>query len=264
MNTSSDEAAFLKAIADNPADETARLAYADWLQDRADPRAAVVRASARFLSSVRELAELRRTDQHEWANVVDPLFGRLRTVSMTWDHNDGEAVVFGSRVAPAELFHRGRILFELVSDRMGSEIVAEEPGVVVCLIVKEGDRAPLGAPLLAYLRLPIELPRPPSRPPTVPLKAFVDDLERRHEALRGSSVERILNEISQVSIAARMVFGSGRIAMYPAILRSRGIVGEPTNSQQASERLNILIEVLRVLFEEHGQPTGFAELPAAE
>lgn len=39
----SDEAAFLKAIADNPDDRTARLVYADWLQERDDVRAAWVR-----------------------------------------------------------------------------------------------------------------------------------------------------------------------------------------------------------------------------
>ncbi len=38
-----EEAAFLKAIAKNPKDETARLVFADWLQDRDDPRAPWVR-----------------------------------------------------------------------------------------------------------------------------------------------------------------------------------------------------------------------------
>ena len=39
----SEEAAFLTAIAANPEDDTARLVYADWLQDRSDPRAEYVR-----------------------------------------------------------------------------------------------------------------------------------------------------------------------------------------------------------------------------
>lgn len=42
----SDEAAFLKAIADSPDDRTARLVYADWLQERDDVRAAWVRDDA--------------------------------------------------------------------------------------------------------------------------------------------------------------------------------------------------------------------------
>ncbi len=39
----SEEAAFLEAIARNPADKTARLVFADWLQERGDPRAPWVR-----------------------------------------------------------------------------------------------------------------------------------------------------------------------------------------------------------------------------
>ncbi len=39
----SEESAFLKAIAADPKDDTARLAFADWLQDRDDPRAPWVR-----------------------------------------------------------------------------------------------------------------------------------------------------------------------------------------------------------------------------
>jgi uncharacterized protein (TIGR02996 family) len=39
----SEEAGFLKAIADNPDDDTARLAFADWLEERDDPRGPWVR-----------------------------------------------------------------------------------------------------------------------------------------------------------------------------------------------------------------------------
>lgn len=39
----SEEAAFLRAIAENPKDDTARLAFADWLQERDDPRAPWIR-----------------------------------------------------------------------------------------------------------------------------------------------------------------------------------------------------------------------------
>ena len=37
------EEPFLRAIADNAADDTARLVYADWLEERGDPRAAFLR-----------------------------------------------------------------------------------------------------------------------------------------------------------------------------------------------------------------------------
>src|SRR5688572_680687 len=38
-----DDVAFQRAIMANPADTTLKLVYADWLQDRADPRAEFVR-----------------------------------------------------------------------------------------------------------------------------------------------------------------------------------------------------------------------------
>ena len=44
-----EEEAFLEAIRRDPADETARLVYADWLDDRADPRAEFLRAETRLL-----------------------------------------------------------------------------------------------------------------------------------------------------------------------------------------------------------------------
>ena len=40
----SEEAAFLEAIAKHPQDRTARLVFADWLQERDDPRAEGYRA----------------------------------------------------------------------------------------------------------------------------------------------------------------------------------------------------------------------------
>jgi uncharacterized protein (TIGR02996 family) len=43
----SEEAAFLAAIAADPADDTTRLVYADWLQDRNDPRPEYLRLEVR-------------------------------------------------------------------------------------------------------------------------------------------------------------------------------------------------------------------------
>ena len=44
----SDETAFLNAIREKPDDDTARLAYADWLEERNDPRAEYVRLRHQF------------------------------------------------------------------------------------------------------------------------------------------------------------------------------------------------------------------------
>ena len=39
-----EDEAFIRAIVDSPGDDTPRLVYADWLDDRADPRGAYLRA----------------------------------------------------------------------------------------------------------------------------------------------------------------------------------------------------------------------------
>ena len=55
----SDEAAFLKAIQDNPKDDTVRLVYADWLDEHGDPRAEFIRLRqelARITARINELA----------------------------------------------------------------------------------------------------------------------------------------------------------------------------------------------------------------
>lgn len=45
-----EDAAFISAIRANPDDETSRLVYADWLDDRSDPRAEYLRAEAAWLA----------------------------------------------------------------------------------------------------------------------------------------------------------------------------------------------------------------------
>lgn len=49
-----EDEAFIRAIVDSPGDDTARLVYADWLDERDDPRGAYLRA------------------EHEWAATHDP------------------------------------------------------------------------------------------------------------------------------------------------------------------------------------------------
>jgi uncharacterized protein (TIGR02996 family) len=44
-----EDAAFIRAVREHPDDETTRLVYADWLDDRADPRAGYLRAEAAWV-----------------------------------------------------------------------------------------------------------------------------------------------------------------------------------------------------------------------
>jgi uncharacterized protein (TIGR02996 family) len=68
-----DEDAFLAAIRANPADDTARLVYADWLDERGGPEQAEY---LRLLSELRRvssrLGELRAQVPAEWARSVSP------------------------------------------------------------------------------------------------------------------------------------------------------------------------------------------------
>jgi uncharacterized protein (TIGR02996 family) len=54
-----DEAAFLRAIRSSPPDDTARLVYADWLDDRDDPRGAYLRAEAEWARTGKKEKALR-------------------------------------------------------------------------------------------------------------------------------------------------------------------------------------------------------------
>src|SRR5688572_16644548 len=45
-----EDAAFTRAIRERPDDETTRLVYADWLDDRSDPRAEYLRAEAAWVA----------------------------------------------------------------------------------------------------------------------------------------------------------------------------------------------------------------------
>src|SRR5262249_1785583 len=48
------EQGFLHAIADDPADDTSRLVYADWLEERGAPRAEIIRLEHTLGSGPRE------------------------------------------------------------------------------------------------------------------------------------------------------------------------------------------------------------------
>src|SRR5262245_38360740 len=77
-----DEDGFLHAIRANPKDETAHLVYADWLDERDDPRADFVRLHLALraagpdhvdrVAGEHELSELRWGCTPDWLAVVEP------------------------------------------------------------------------------------------------------------------------------------------------------------------------------------------------
>jgi uncharacterized protein (TIGR02996 family) len=54
----SEDEAFIRAIVDSPGDDTPRLVYADWLDDRADPRGPYLRAELETVNSLRSREDL--------------------------------------------------------------------------------------------------------------------------------------------------------------------------------------------------------------
>jgi uncharacterized protein (TIGR02996 family) len=66
----SEEAPFLRAIREQPDDDAPRLIYADWLEERGDPRGEYLRLWCRVLQDLRRLRELRPGVAPDWLRQV--------------------------------------------------------------------------------------------------------------------------------------------------------------------------------------------------
>jgi uncharacterized protein (TIGR02996 family) len=77
----SDEDGFLKAINLNPRDDTSRLVYADWLEERGDPRGEYLRLEVESRRIQARLDELRAQLDPAWLDVVRPADRFYRTAS---------------------------------------------------------------------------------------------------------------------------------------------------------------------------------------
>lgn len=82
MTAMSDDTGFLRAIKSRPSDRTARLVYADWLDERGDPRGDFVRLHLALgaaapdhverVAGENELSQLRKGCSASWLAVVEP------------------------------------------------------------------------------------------------------------------------------------------------------------------------------------------------
>jgi uncharacterized protein (TIGR02996 family) len=269
---SPDEAAFLKAITDSPADETARLVYADWLAERDDPRAAFARLSGEFLRCVRGLADLRRSQQVEWLEVMDPLFNRLMVYALPHLGTGVQDVtVTDVLVAPGSPFVAGQPLLTVRNQLARVELSAQAPGLVTAVLVRPGESVTVNQPLLTYLSGQEKFAL---RTPRGPMLAFIQTLVDQRRSLRQSPRE--LNEalLARHATALQMVFGGSAVhRAWLAAERSRGwdtgarSLEERmrergfTPDQAVQERIDVHIETLRVLLATHGQPDGLRETP---
>lgn len=262
---SSDEAAFLNAIRTNPADETARLVYADWLADRDDPRADFARLSAEFLRCVRGLAALRQTAPAEWVRDVDPLFERFFFVTVP---SLGEGVEVGTvtvvHIAPGDVIEAGQVIVTLETDKATIELPAERAGCVLGVIVAPGETVRVGTILCACVvrapsgQVPVALrPLPQPQVPRQPFLDFIERLERRRATYEASPPEFLGALIARHTTAAVMLFGVG--AVQTAEQNARYELGLPASSRLVgADALNVHLSALRLLLERHGQPVQFA------
>lgn len=111
------EAAFLAAVADRPGDPTPRLVYADWLDDRGDPRAELVRIEE-------EMRTLPAHADRYWS--LKPRRNELRAgCSPDWLAALGYGTVYRPVLAPwpgADVRGRFRLLRELVERWYGEPL----------------------------------------------------------------------------------------------------------------------------------------------
>lgn len=89
-----EDEAFIRAVVDNRGDETARLVYADWLDDRSDPRGAYLRAEAEWARTGKKEKALR-----ELAKPLDPVW--VARVSRPPVGVCADRIAMGSRYDPA-------------------------------------------------------------------------------------------------------------------------------------------------------------------
>jgi uncharacterized protein (TIGR02996 family) len=66
-----EEAGFIAALLAEPDDRTTLLVYADWLDERSDPRAEYLRLLVANRSDQQRLAQLRHTLDRDWVQLVD-------------------------------------------------------------------------------------------------------------------------------------------------------------------------------------------------
>lgn len=68
---SDDERAFLAGISEHPNEAVRRMAYADWLEEHADPRGEYVRLGQQLLDIASRLTDLRKELPTLWVNRLD-------------------------------------------------------------------------------------------------------------------------------------------------------------------------------------------------
>jgi uncharacterized protein (TIGR02996 family) len=116
-----DEADFLRKLLENPADDTARLVYADWLDEQSDPASAAkwqfLRLTARPDASDAELQRLAGDLDSDWLAVVS----RVKVESCEVARTKQDANL---------LWEKFGIRFNVICDRRWDELTATDDNTV--------------------------------------------------------------------------------------------------------------------------------------
>jgi uncharacterized protein (TIGR02996 family) len=279
---SPNEAGFLQSITDKPTDETARLIYADWLEDRNDPRATFARLSAEFLRAASGLAAHRPRLEPSWLRLVDPLFGRVGVMCLPdvasldqFQQSDGHVLVRSVAVAPGVTVTAGETVLEIEGEKAVLDLPAEHGGLVLSVLVQPDQELWSRTPLFTFL--PFQFVRPavpaawqlPGSPPLVPREpmlgviSFLDSMGNLWD-----SREHTVDYLDRYRNAAEMVFGReetndafnqsyfGRGWPHPIpeylfdFMRKRNM----TDKQIIRELVDRHVEALRLLLARYGQP----------
>jgi uncharacterized protein (TIGR02996 family) len=133
-----DEDDFLRALSENPADDTLRMIYADWLDERADDeskaKAQFLRVTVRLMGPIQRVGwrHARRKELHELAQELPTEW--LAVVSRLKIENCPEATRRVSRTEPPRY---GRSL-SILCDRRWDELAAtNDPTVRRCARCEE-------------------------------------------------------------------------------------------------------------------------------
>src|SRR5262245_60794313 len=87
MEESMDESAFVQALLDDPSDPTTAMVFADWLEERGDPRGELLRIQTELAAWVPDFARREKLEARE-KKLLDRFavrwLGPLREVCSSW------------------------------------------------------------------------------------------------------------------------------------------------------------------------------------
>jgi uncharacterized protein (TIGR02996 family) len=145
---------FIRAIQAAPRERLPRLVYADWLDERGDPRAEFLRLQCEVVKSVQRLGEIRGAMPNEWAERVELLSQTFVVYRMPLLRaEDSDATVYKINVAAWQELNAGETLMEIETEKAHCGLPIEFDCVVIALLVEVGRSVRVDTPLALLLRV---------------------------------------------------------------------------------------------------------------